>query len=263
MAPLDLRAGASNDYAQARCDSPIIGAFRVLCSLLSPFPRNLNRTKLRGTDEDTKLRVVAAPMFLCAPPLLTGWVASSSSIFGAQRGQIADQLAGVPLPADRNWQSQLGSLWTFPADPLDTTGLGGGITYAFNPELCGKLMPQFREDIAGATFITCDDIRASVFRAFNSWGANSRFFKFTDVTGECEKMGLLHDGQTKQPHGGCAIAEIWITALTRDESRRRELQEARRRLGDAQAGELEVESAEQNLDSGGALFVASAFSWIA
>ena len=202
---------------------------------------------------------------LRATALVAGWVPSTSSIFGAQRGQIVDQLAGVPLPADRNWQTQLGSLWTFPADALDTTGLGGGITFAFDPELCGRLMPLFREDIAGASFITCDDIKASVFRAFNAWGTNSRFFKFTDVTGECEKMGLLHDGQEEQPHGGCAIAEIWITALTRDESTRRQLQEGRRRLategeaGSQEGGGLQVESAEQNLDSGGT-FVATALS---
>ena len=200
-----------------------------------------------------------------ATALVAGWVPSTSSIFGAQRGQIVDQLAGVPLPADRNWQTQLGSLWTLPANALDTTGLGGGITFAFDPELCGRLMPLFREDIAGASFITCDDIKASVFRAFNAWGTNSRFFKFTDVTGECEKMGLLHGGQEEQPHGGCAIAEIWITALTRDESRRRQLQEARRRLategeaGSQEGAGLQVESAEQNLDSGGT-FVASALS---
>ena len=210
---------------------------------------------------------LTASMLPCATAtaLVAGWVPSTSSIFGAQRGQIVDQLAGVPLPADRNWQTQLGSLWTLPADALDTTGLGGGITFAFDPELCGRLMPLFREDIAGASFITCDDIKASVFRAFNAWGTNSRFFKFTDVTGECEKMGLLHGGQEEQPHGGCAIAEIWITALTRDESRRRQLQEARRRLategeaGSQEGAGLQVESAEQNLDSGGT-FVASALS---
>ena len=152
---------------------------------------------------------------LCAT-LVARWVPSTSSIFGAQRDQIVDQLAGVPLPADRNWQTQLGSLWTLPADSLDTTGLGGGITFAFDPQLCGRIMPLFREDIAGASFITCDDIKASVFRAFNAWGTNSRFFKFTDVTAECETLGLLHGGQEEQPHGGCALAEIWITALTRE-----------------------------------------------
>ena len=136
---------------------------------------------------------------------------------------------------------------------------------AFDPQLCGRIMPLFREDIAGASFITCDDIKASVFRAFNAWGTNSRFFKFTDVTGECEALGLLHGGQEEQPHGGCALAEIWITALTREESRRRQLQGARRRLhteggaGSPEGGGLHIESAEQNLDSGG-YFVASALS---
>ena len=220
------------------------------------------------TARDRRLFMLA----LCATALFSGWVPSTTSIFGAQRGQIAQQLAGVPLPADRNWQTQLGSLWTFPADSLDTTGLGGGITFAFDPELCGKLMPLFREDIAGVSFITCDDIKASVFRAFNAWGTNSRFFKFTDVTSECQKMGLLHDGQDGQPHGGCPIAEIWITALTRDESRRRLRREiaVRRRLttegggGSQESGGsagLHVEEAAQNLDSGGeGTFVATALS---
>ena len=221
--------------------------------------------KFAATTPTPTRHTNAENMLTTATALVDSWVPSTSSIFGAQRGQIVEQLAGVPLPANRNWQTQLGSLWTFPADSSDTTGLGGGITFAFDPELCGRLMPLFREDIAGASFITCDDIKASVFRAFNAWGTNSRFFKFTDVTGECEKMGLLHGGQEEQPHGGCAFAEIWITALTRDESRRRQLQEARRRLategeaGSQEEGGLQVESAEQNLDSGGT-FVASALS---
>lgn len=199
----------------------------------------------------------------------TGWVSSAQSIFGAQVTQIADQLAGVPLSPDRNWHTQLGSMWTFPANSEDTTGLGGGVTYAFDPELCPKLMPLFKEDIAGASFITCDDAKSAVFRALNSWGTNSRFFKFTDVTGECENAGWPTSfNQVEQPHGGCALAEIWITAITGEETERRQLQEVarRRRLSEELGAEEElseqlavVEGSSQALDSGGT-YVATALS---
>ena len=62
------------------------------------------------------------------------------SNFGAQLPEIQQQLHGAPLPASRHWQSQLGSLWSYPLDPHSTVGLGGGVTYAWDPELCVKLM---------------------------------------------------------------------------------------------------------------------------
>ena len=78
--------------------------------------------------------MAVALLFLSAGPA-SGWVASVQSTYGAQIDQIADQLHGVPLPDDRHWQSQLGSLWHYPEDTHDTRGLGGGITYAWDPEL--------------------------------------------------------------------------------------------------------------------------------
>ena len=197
-----------------------------------------------------------------------GWVASTQSIFGAQKEEIADQMVGVPFPSSRNWQTQLGSMWTFPENSDDTTGLGGGITYAWDPELCDKLMPLFREDIVGLSFITCEDAQAAVFRAFSAWATNSRFFKFTDVTEECRKMGELHANHTNgpYPHGGCPIAEIWITNINRDGTTGSQ----RRRLSSHEqlqvapppppgGVELTVTDAEQGLDSGG-FYVATALS---
>jgi hypothetical protein len=65
-----------------------------------------------------------------------------------------------------------------------------------------------------------------VARAFNSWSANNRFVKFIDVTEECEARGINfysddHLGPLPEQnspvsgrfHGGCPLAEIWVTVL--------------------------------------------------
>ena len=43
------------------------------------------------------------------------------------------------MPASQNTGS-------FPEDPLSEHGLGGGISFAWDPALCAQLAPQFRED---------------------------------------------------------------------------------------------------------------------
>ena len=96
-----------------------------------------------------------------------GWVTTSQSVYGAQIDQIQEQMRGVPT--SRFVQAQLGGLWTMPLDPLSTVGLGGGITWAWDPALCDAIMPTFSEDVIFAEFITCDDAKAAVARAFAKW----------------------------------------------------------------------------------------------
>ena len=68
-------------------------------------------------------------------------------------------------------------------------GLGGGITYAWDPNLCEPLASRFSEDIFGFPgFLDCSTIKAAVALA-TKWAANNRFIKFLDVTEECALAG--------------------------------------------------------------------------
>ena len=72
-------------------------------------------------------------------------------------------------------------------------------------------------------------------RAFNAWGENNANIKFIDVTSECQSLGMNHYDETHRGppslvadgqdyavqnggrlgfHGGCPLAEIWVTRLT-------------------------------------------------
>ena len=96
-------------------------------------------------------------------------------------------------------------LWTTPADPLSTEGLGGGITYAVDAQFCDKIIPQFRE---GSNldkmfgFITCKLLRAALNRAFSTWSDNSPAISFYDITERCEAE---YGGAE-----GCPLAEVYI-----------------------------------------------------
>jgi hypothetical protein len=86
----------------------------------------------------------APSALLCVSPLAAGWVTSSQSKYGVQLDMIQDAFNGdaEPIPTDF-----VGFLWTDPEDPLDDTGLGNSITWAWDPALCDKLMPVFKEDV--------------------------------------------------------------------------------------------------------------------
>lgn len=180
---------------------------------------------------------VALLSALVAP--CSAWVTKSQATFGAQLDDIKKQLKGQTV--DRVVQAQLGFLWTYPESTTDETGLGGGITWAWDPALCGVLMKQFKERIWFYDLVTCDDLRAAIARAFDKWAANSRYLKFIDVTAECKKLEMDFGPPTSTKvqnssfanylsaaHGGCPLAKIWITrfAATADGSTRR------RRLSD-------------------------------
>lgn len=153
-----------------------------------------------------------------APDSVSGWVTSSQSIYGAQIHEIQAQMRGERV--NKPSIEQLGWLWYWPEDTTSTRGLGGGITWAFSPELCKDLGPRFREDIFGGLLLGCEDYRAAMARAFDKWSANSRFIKFIDVSAECEAIGKLHgpphhppQSETSSTHGACPLAEIWVTSL--------------------------------------------------
>ena len=158
-----------------------------------------------------------------------GWTTTSQSVYGAQIGEIQNQMRGRPsIGAIR----ELGWLWHSPVNRDDTRGLGGGITWAMDAALCDLILPKFREDIFGAgKIVSCKEIHAAVARSFDKWAANNRNFKFTDMTKECTIAGLNFGPPTSgrrhtgtactpanqpsgcvMPHSGCPLAEIWVTS---------------------------------------------------
>jgi hypothetical protein len=148
---------------------------------------------------------------LCAllsfAPVVQAWVSISQARYGATIDGIYNESLGRDLGTNFlvARQQSLGYLWTLPSDPLDTTGLGGTITWAWDPALCARLQPLFKEDFWFTNFVDCTTIKASLHRAFETWAMNSRFVKFTDVTDQCERSG--------QPFDNCTHAELWITSL--------------------------------------------------
>ena len=136
--------------------------------------------------------------------LASGWVTISQSRFGAQIDGIRAQLRGRTTNAEPNIQQKLGYLWTKPASSDDTSGLGGGITWQWDPDLCGSLLPRLHR----SQLFTCDDLKAATRRAFTTWASNHKDIRFVDVTEQCAAIG--------QPHEGCELAEVWVTVLALD-----------------------------------------------
>jgi len=100
-------------------------------------------------------------------------------------------------------------LWDFPNDVFAQEGLGGGITYAWDPTLCEKLLPLFREEIAVGNFIDCVSVRAAWSRALYTWSHHHPRIAFTDVSSLCERDGDTSGGPVGSD--GCSLAQIWVT----------------------------------------------------
>ena len=176
-------------------------------------------------------RLLLLTLTLVAPAF--AWVSKSQSMYGAQISEIAAQMNGAS--SSRDPQAQLAWLWHFPENTGDSRGLGGGITYAWDPNLCEPLASRFSEDIFGFPgFLDCSTIKAAVARGFDKWAANNRFIKFLDVTEECALAGYPDNwnhptvpasNDLTQQHNGCPLAEIWITRYASSTTgRRRKLQ---------------------------------------
>jgi hypothetical protein len=77
------------------------------------------------------------------------WATRSQTKWGVSVEAIRNQMNGGD-PTPQPW-AELGSLWTLHPNPTTEAdamrGLGGGITWAWDPALCDLLLPTFREDI--------------------------------------------------------------------------------------------------------------------
>ena len=128
----------------------------------------------------------------------SGWVSTSQARFGATISGIKNEMKGtINYPV----QQSLGYLWSLPTDSQSDRGLGQSITWAWDDTLCDLL--SMEEDFWEMSFIGCEEIRASMHRAFQSWSMNHKHISFTEVTEDCKKLGQLREG----------CAEIWVTAL--------------------------------------------------
>ena len=75
--------------------------------------------------------------------------------------------------------------WSKPLNNLtQASGLGRGITYAFEEGFCGSAMPAFTE----RAFLSCDDIEDATRRALDTWAVNQPDLYFQDVTAEPEGL---------------------------------------------------------------------------
>ena len=143
------------------------------------------------------------------------WVTISQSRYGTQVEAIRALFANPPPQIDPfanlNDQQTLGYLWTTPSDPTSHEGLGGGLTWAWDPKLCDHLLPRFREDFFFVPFVTCDSVRSAMHRGFASWSDNNARIAFHDVTSECAKLSGTGEAQSD-----CPLAELWITHMGGD-----------------------------------------------
>jgi len=133
---------------------------------------------------------------------VSGWVTISQARFGGQIDAIARQFQGLNTVNDPNVQQKLGYLWSFPEDADDTTGLGGGITWQWDPKLCDGIIDKFDEDFFFIPFIQCSDLKASMHRAFASWSDNHKDINFVEVTEECKAIGQDYEGCGARPSFG-------------------------------------------------------------
>jgi hypothetical protein len=189
-------------------------------------------------------RVLLLVLLVSSLTPAVGWVTTSQATYGVGIMDIVTMMRGGAYGSHvRHWQfGQLGHLWSY--NPQGRTGaagtpntsnvretmmgLGGGITWAWDPTLCAALDPLFNEDPWGFDLVDCAGYRAAVNRAFNNWAGNNRFIKFIDVTQECDKLypnypqvpypARLHQAPDLPSHGGCPLAEIWVTAIKPNEN---------------------------------------------
>ena len=116
---------------------------------------------------------------------------------------------GNTLADIQRTKGAINRIWDLPESIVSTAGLGSGITYAWDPELCANMLPTFREDLDGISFITCNSLRAAWSRALNTWSVHHPHISFTDVTNECDAAsdwtGGAVDGE------GCSLAQMWVT----------------------------------------------------
>ena len=91
------------------------------------------------------------------------------------------QPASAWIATSQLWSSNASGLWRPEQIALrvgavsglwDNSILSAGLSYAWDPQLCPQLLGRFSDGVFIWPFISCDDLRASMSRAFAVWEAN-------------------------------------------------------------------------------------------
>ena len=102
--------------------------------------------------------------------------------------------------------------WAVPLNATSLDGLGGGLAWAEDVNLCSSLLDRFDAetfDYFGArwlSFINCEEITDALLRGFSTWSANHGRLTFFSVTHECATANTTA--------ADCALAEIVVTSGT-------------------------------------------------
>ena len=140
-------------------------------------------------------------LFLCAS--VHGWTTISQTAGGVLLANI--QHGQRPNSSYPEYSQRLGYLWSLPDEPSSTRGLGGGISWGWDPSLCSALLPGFGEDLGFYPYVGCHELVAAMHRAFASWADNHAQINFIDVTSECVRIGYSN--------ASCPLAELWIDSM--------------------------------------------------
>lgn len=147
---------------------------------------------------------------LAVPPPLQVLIALVA--FAPQRA-AAYSYFSAPWNLSSNGGTERHFSWSLPALAADSSGLGGGITYAIDPSFCTMMLARFREQPftwweailnMGFTFVDCAEISDAIGRAFNTWAANHQAISFKDVSSVCAAGGWASND--------CTLAEVSVTA---------------------------------------------------
>jgi hypothetical protein len=148
-----------------------------------------------------RLRLTTA-LLLCQR--VASWITITQARYGTSIEHIRNESRGINIGSP---DKTLGHLWSLPVNGFDQKGLGGSITWAWDSRMCAQLLPQFKDEFWFISLISCEGLRASMHRAFDTWAQNSRYIKFTDVTEQCIAGGYAAS------LSDCPHAEIVVTDL--------------------------------------------------
>ena len=96
--------------------------------------------------------------------------------------------------------------WPLPQDTTSTVGLGGGLAWTQDADLCAALLDRFDAetfDYFGhrfLSFVSCEEITDALLRGFSTWSANHARISFFAATAECDARN--HSARD------CALAEV-------------------------------------------------------
>lgn len=149
--------------------------------------------------------------------LAAQWLTSHATMGWLLTTQEQADGTATTLDQIRASNGAISRMWHSPPDRTSTSGLGGGLTFAYDRKICDDLLPSMSEasGLWGTSFVDCDSIFAAIRSAFASWSSNHPSIKFHDVTADC----LAKGDETGGPLGrGCSRAEIFLTSGSKNSS---------------------------------------------